>query len=70
MVTDRNQHRGIGTLLFMALVRELARRGIGRMRIEALASNADMLGIVTASGLPHTEERCDDIVVATVTVPT
>jgi acetyltransferase len=57
VVADELQHQGVGTLLFGAVTRELARRGVRTMLIETLAQNREMVALVEASGLPHTARR-------------
>ncbi len=57
VVADERQHQGVGTLLFGAVTRELARRGVRTVLIETLAHNREMVALVEASGLPHTARR-------------
>ena len=69
VVADRSQHHGIGTMLFGAVVGELAARGVHTMRIETLAQNTEMLGLVSDSKLAYTQQRLDDTVVMTLRIP-
>ena len=69
VVADRRQHHGIGTRLFAAVVRALSKRGVQTMLLETLAENAEMIGIVQASGLPHVQRRTDEIVELRVSLP-
>jgi GNAT superfamily N-acetyltransferase len=69
VVADRNQHHGIGTLLFGAVVRGLAACGVRTMVIETHAQNAEMLALVHASGLRCTQRRIDETVELAVRLP-
>lgn len=69
VVVDQQQHHGIGTQLFGALVRALSERGVRTMVLETLADNAEMLDLVRTSGLPHTMHRVERSVEITVELP-
>lgn len=51
VVRDRNQHAGIGTALFDAVVAALRSRGVGSLVLYVLLHNGPMQAIVQRSGL-------------------
>jgi RimJ/RimL family protein N-acetyltransferase len=57
IVEDRVQHRGIGRVLFRALVDAARTRGIKTMIAEVLAENRRMLNLLRGSGLPTRSRR-------------
>ena len=57
IVEDRVQHRGIGRVLFWALVDAARARGIKTMIAEVLAENRRMLTLLRTSGLPTHSRR-------------
>jgi GNAT superfamily N-acetyltransferase len=69
VVADGSQHHGVGTLLFDAVVRGLAARGVQTMILETHVRNAAMLGIVRASGLSYGLRGADGTVEIMVHLP-
>jgi RimJ/RimL family protein N-acetyltransferase len=62
VVSDSWRGRGLGTLLLQRLLELAETAGIERLRAEVLATNARMLRLLRASGLPQSARRIDDVV--------
>jgi N-acetylglutamate synthase-like GNAT family acetyltransferase len=55
VVRDREQHHGVGTALFTAIVTELRARGIRTLHADTMRGNVAMLAILHENGFPMQE---------------
>jgi L-amino acid N-acyltransferase YncA len=62
VVRDHEQHRGVGTALFGALVAELRARGVHRLHADTISSNVAMVALLYEYGAPMQQRYGDGTV--------